>query len=260
MLLVSIFLIHLSTALSLANSTFQEKILAIHGGKKDEDALIFYSSGKVVHLPAAKKFLISEIKNKLFNENIKYENLFYSNGLASSYSPSILKNIDEAKALFSEARSGHDEKSQCYNRAHVWTYEWRIKKNIFSSKTWLFFTPKFIRKYKFDWWFHVAPMLHVITNDEVKERIMDMKYAKGPLKLKDWTDIFMRDRADCPVVDKYTEYSNYPESGSCFVIKSSMYYYWPLDLEQEELNGVTKESWIESEVTNAYLDGFNIVI
>ena len=84
-----------------------------------------------------------------------------------------------------------------------------------------------------------------------------MKYARGPLKLKQWTDIFMRDNADCPVVQKYSDHANYPESGSCFVMKSSMYYYQPVDLEEEELSGTVRNRWVPAEVSHAYQEAFS---
>lgn len=175
------------------------------------------------------------------------------------YQPSILKNLDDARAVFYDARTSHKD-SQCFNRAHIWTYEWRTKRNLYSSKAWIFFTRRYIRKYKFEWWFHVAPMVHVVEGDKVKERIMDIKYAKGPLKLKQWSNIFMRDSADCRVVETYSDYANYPESGSCFVMKSSMYYYQPVDLEQREILGTQKTRWSQAEVKHAYQEAFDITL
>jgi len=243
--------------------------------------LIFLSSGQVVTYPNVDKSVFDRlrlaIKNKTWfvfklNEareiielteivtppsiNMTDKSNFIQD--ETPYTPSILKNIDVARSYFYDSRTTHKEESQCFNRAHVWTYEWRTKKNLYSSKIWLFFTRKFIRKYKFEWWFHVAPMVHVIVDGQVKERVMDVKYARGPLKQKQWTDIFMRDNADCPVVQNYSDHANYPESGSCFVMKSSMYYYQPVDIEQKEVMGFEKTKWQESEVRQAFLEAFDI--
>src|SRR5690606_5817297 len=133
-------------------------------------------------------------------------------------------------------------------------------RNLYSSKAWLFFTKKYIRKYKFEWWFHVAPMVHVVIDGEVKERVMDIKYARGPIKLKTWTDIFMRDRSDCPVVQKYSDHANYPESGTCFTMKSSMYYYQPIDLEKLERHQIEKNSWNAAEVQQAFMDALDVAL
>lgn len=267
-----------------ADTQFSTQIYDIDMGQADEEPLIFLSSGQVVTFPDADKSLISILKNGIIKKtwflmtiNEKREILDFKvippplSSLRSfpdktwldeevPYQPSILKNLDQARSFFYEARTNAREESQCFNRAHVWAYEWRIKHNLYSSKAWIFFTRKFIRKYKFEWWFHVAPIVHVIVNNEVKERVMDIKYARGPLNLKQWTDIFLRDKAHCPVVKKYTDHANYPESGSCFLMKSNMYYYQPVDLEQKEISGVEKIRWIESEVRHAFKDAFDATL
>lgn len=175
------------------------------------------------------------------------------------YNPSILKSVNEAQALFNEAPYKQKE-SQCYNKAHIWAYEWRTKHKVYSSKIWIFFTRKYIREYEFEWWFHVAPYVHVVVGDQVKERVMDRKYTKGPIKINDWSNIFMRNSAKCPVVDKYTDQADYPESAHCFLMKSSMYYYQPVDLEKLEQDGTVRTRWIYPEVKHAYQEAFDINI
>lgn len=263
-----------------ADTQVSTQIHDIDMGSANEEPLIFLTTGQVVTLEKLDKSRLDSLKEGMkkkswfkisLNQNKQITHIelieapYSSSPLLSKslygtqkFTPSILKDLDQARSFFNEARSNARQVSECYNRAHVWTYEWRINHHLYSSKVWLFFTRRFIRKYKFDWWFHVAPMVHVIVNGEVKERILDIKYAKGPTRLKIWTDIFLRDRADCPVVKKYSDQANHPESGSCFVMKSSMYYYQPVDLEQLELTGVEKNLWSEAEVKNAYLDAFEI--
>lgn len=265
----------------LADTQIETQIHDIDMGQVNEEPLIFLSTGQVVSFPTGDSKSFSLLREAIQNKNwfiitINEEREIIritkidpplestqpeKNLLRTeSFKPSILKKMDQARTFFYEARNNARQESQCYNRAHVWSYEWRIKNNLYSSKAWLFFTRKFIRKYKFEWWFHVAPMIHVVTDGEVKERIMDIKYAKGPIKLKNWTNIFLRDNADCPVVEKYSDQANFPESGSCFVMKSSMYYYQPVDLEKKEMTGEEKSRWFRPEVENAYLDAFEHVL
>lgn len=263
---------------AIGDTEIHSAIYEIDQGTDHEEPLIFLTTGQVVTLPAADKTKWNEIKQALIEKSVyrfvineKRQIVLMERSIQSKtlslekikirilnepYEPSILKNIDVAMRYFYDARTDHREESQCFNRAHVWAYEWRKKNQLYSSKAWIFFTRRYIRKHKFEWWFHVAPMVHVISENKVKERVMDIKYARGPLSLKKWTDIFMRDGADCPVVEKYTDHANYPESGSCFVMKSSMYYYQPVDLEQLELTGIIKSRWIEPEVMHAYADAF----
>lgn len=260
-----------------SQSTIETQIHDVDLGGVNDEPLIFLTTGQVVTLQNKNllKNFRDAARNKTWHEvvidndrnvlSIKEINAPVQGALKTinffqeeSFSPSILKDMNQARNYFYEQRQDHHKDSQCYNRAHVWSYEWRTKHNFYSSKAWLFFTRKFIRKYKFEWWFHVAPMVHVVVNNEVKERVMDAKYARGPAPLKQWTDIFMRDGAHCPVVEKYSDHANYPESGSCFVMKSSMYYYQPIDLEMKELTDFTKFRWLETEVKHAYEEAFKI--
>lgn len=280
MRLLLVFFLYLFVSPLLATTEIKTQIHDIDMGQVNEEPLIFLSTGQVVTFPDGEKAdftsLYEAMKRKAwFVITINSEREITSfreiapppsltnkmtapPSLNGPYVPSILKNLDHARSFFYDARTTAREESQCYNRAHVWTYEWRTSRNLYSSKAWIFFTKRYIRKYKFEWWFHVAPMVHVIVNNSVKERIMDIKYAKGPLRLKQWTSIFMRDDADCPVVEKYTDQANFPESGSCFVMKSSMYYYQPVDLEKTEISGIQKSRWLEPEVRHAYKEAFEI--
>lgn len=279
---VLFFFCFISTA--FAGREISTQIYDIDMGQPHEEPLIFLSTGQVVTLPLENKSLFHDLKlaiknKKWFLITINDEREIVSlkeipapptaiqnAGIKSvlnelPYEPSILKDMNQARTLFYEARTGHHKDSQCYNRAHVWSYEWRTKRNVYSSKAWLFFTRRFIRKYQFEWWFHVAPMIHVVSDGAVRERVMDMKYStRGPLKLKQWTDIFVRDNSHCPVVEKYSDHANFPESGSCFVMKSSMYYYQPIDLEKLETKGVKKTRWLESEVRHAYEEAFKTTL
>jgi hypothetical protein len=172
------------------------------------------------------------------------------------YTPTVLENLELAKTYFHESHYVNKE-SQCYNRAHIWSYEWFLKHHINSNKTWLFFTRRYIRKFKFNWWFHVSPSVAVQDGGVVREKIMDVKYARGPLSLKQWTDIFLQDDANCPVVKTYSEYANFPESGSCFTMRSSMFYYQPFDIESKETWGTQKSNWYDDEIKAAYLEAFD---
>ena len=60
------------------------------------------------------------------------------------------------------------------------------------------------------------------------------------------------------MVDKYSDHANFPYWGSCFVMKSSMYYYQPVDLEWLEAFGMARSTWIPTEVVEAYAEGFDI--
>lgn len=277
-------LIGLILLCSMTSSFSKESVSQIHdidpAFDKNEDTFIYLTTGQVLKLNQTNKLtnkLKEGLKNRtffhfVFNDNHQIQSIkpIHSIPLSeksnnkislfhttqSLYKFSIIKNLEIAKEYFFNSQINPKE-SQCFNRAHAWAYDWRVKNNLYSSKVWLFFTKRYIRKHQFEWWFHVAPMVHVLIDNQVKERVMDIKYARSPLKLKSWTDIFIRDSSHCPVITKYSEQADFPESGSCFILKSSMYYYQPVDLEQLEIKGIEKTFWIEPEVKAAFLDAFD---
>lgn len=280
---IFLFVLFLFVSPLQANTELSTQIYDIDMGSTTEEPLIFLASGQVVTYPYGNKSLYASLLKAIAEKtwfkitiNDEREILSLTEITApiappvrthnksfdpdEPFVPSILKDMDQARSFFYRARTDAKPVSQCFNRAHIWSYEWRIKDNLYSSKAWVFFTRRFIRKHKFEWWFHVAPMVHVAIDGEVKERIMDIKYTKGPVKLKQWTNIFMRDSADCPVVQKYSDQADFPESGSCFVMKSSMYYHQPIDLEILEVEQVEKKKWVPAEVRHAYLEAFDVTL
>jgi hypothetical protein len=266
-----------------ASILVKSQIHSIDEGKKDEDTLVFLTTGQVLRLKKSEsikrrdftqaqasqqwihfqlgenhrieKYLIkpSQLKKKKMERSIPLKIQ------EETYDPTVIENLELVTTYFQEAKYV-DKESQCYNRAHIWSYEWFTKNSINSMKTWLFFTRRYIRKFKFDWWFHVSPSVRLIHNGVQKEMVMDVKYARGPLEIKNWTNIFMRDDANCPLVKTYSDYANYPESGSCFTMRTSMFYYQPIDIETKETWGTIKANWYDEEIKKAYLEAFDEVL
>jgi hypothetical protein len=161
-------------------------------------------------------------------------------------------SVDKAAELFSTMRTDTRKRSQCYNRAHVWTYELSKKvvngKKLDLGKTWLFFTRKYIRDYKYKWWFHIAP--YIKADSQI--RVLDRKFTRTPLTLQEWTDEFMYNDAKCKVIEFYNDYRNNQDVESCFVINSSMYYWQPLHIEGLADGDAQPNSWNEQQMDIAY--------
>jgi len=264
-----------------ASIQVKAQIHDIDFGQEGEEDLILLTSGHVARIQKNKKISKNEMnslhKSKQWasfslNEKNEIES-YIINQLKDSqkkikvepknqeenYVPTILENMEVAAKYFKESRYV-DKESQCFNRAHIWSYEWFVQNAINSNKTWIFFTRRYIRKFKFDWWFHVSPSVTVSDNGGIKEQVMDVKYARGPLDLRKWTNIFMKDDANCPMVKSYSEYANYPESGSCYTMKTSMFYYQPVDMESKEIWDTVRANWYDTEIKQAYLEAFDEVI
>ncbi len=267
-----------------ASSTFLTQIHRMETSTRpDEETLVFLTNGRVVKvsphdvssLEEARrgqrkhrwlsiqvnvKREVERIEKARSPINTELDVPLMEREVLLDYDPSVIPSLDEVRSLFSDHRIPREGETQCYNRAHVWAYDWRTKKNIYSRKIWVYFTAKYIRKYNFEWWFHVSPMVNVNVDGKIKERVMDMKYSRGPNTTRQWTDIFLKDDAPCPTVTLYSDHADYPESGSCFIMKSSMYFYQPIDIELKEKFGTDKTAWVASEVVQAYQEAFDISV
>lgn len=158
----------------------------------------------------------------------------------------------EVESLFRTMRTDLRSKSQCYNRAHVWSYELHRRRHngrrIQTGKMWLFFTRRYIRDYDYKWWFHIAPYLNV----QGQPRVIDRTFAYNPQDERTWTNMFMQNNAACRQVTKYTDYRNNQNSAYCYTIKTSVFYWQPWQIEGLEKNGQVRNGWHSYEVRKAY--------
>jgi len=175
------------------------------------------------------------------------------------YTPTIYPNYNYATDILYRMRRNWRQDSQCYDKSHVWSYE-EAYYGRFMQKAFLFFSDSYIGRYNHPWWFHTAPYVLVRLNGETVERMMDPTFAQYPLKMKLWTDLFMKNKAQCKVVEKYSDYSRHPGEDDCYIIKSSIYFWQPKDLEAYETSGVEKKKFIDWEIRHAYKYGFGLTL
>ncbi|HXH75270.1 MAG TPA: protein-glutamine glutaminase family protein [Bacteriovoracaceae bacterium] len=173
-----------------------------------------------------------------------------------SYDPSVLPDQTLATTIFEEFRGNTRRRSQCFNRAHIWTYEEYNKRGTKLLKNFLFFTNRYIRNYNYKWWFHVAPMAIVNDNGVQKEMILDWEFAEAPEEINLWVTHFVTSGNACPTVQKYSDYSNNQEAQDCYFIKTSMYFWAPQDIEAFEKTGVERTEFIDWEIKQAYKQAF----
>jgi hypothetical protein len=252
-----------------------------YGKNPDDEVLVFLTSGHVAKLRDTKGFMplnmkSAKTKSKWFNVSMDDDRFItdirptaapvpdlkpgmsskFEKGLNATYVPTTIESMEVAKKYFREARYNPKD-SQCFNRAMIWTYEWWKNHSVKSNKLLIYFTRNYIRRYNFEWWFHIAPYVHVMENGKVVERVMDRKYSRGPLEFTKWTNTFMKNDAPCPVITKFSDYADYPYSGECFIQRTHMYTYQPADLQMYEAWGYSKENFNMNEVRGAYLEAFD---
>lgn len=263
----------------IAATEFTTKIHDIdYGFKPSDDVLVFLTSGHVAKLRQSNQFM-NKGMNKLNLKKTWYKvsmdderfitdleeveaptpevKMSFENPKSLlEYTPTTIDSMATAKKYFKEARYNPKE-SQCFNRAMVWTYEWWKKHSLRSNKILIYFTRNYIRRYNFEWWFHIAPLVHVMDNGKVVERVMDVKYSSGPTELVKWANIFLQKDPPCPIITKYSDYADYPYTGECFLQRTHMYTYQPADLQMYEAWGYSKDNFNMTEVRGAYLEAFD---
>lgn len=248
------------------------------GTKSGEPDLIYLSDGRVGFLSDAKSnealtateafkkdipVEVSLDKNnkvsalKLSNEKPAKEFLPETElAPQTDYTPTVLPDLASVNKIFKRMNRRWQNDSQCYNRAHVWNYEEFQRTGLLSKKVFIFYTRRYIRDYRFGWWFHAIPTVLAQHEGTIVERYLDPMFARSPLPQKGWTDLFIKSKRSCPVITKYSQYRDNQETEHCYLHFSSMYYWQPRDLDNYERTGFEKKSFIRSEVNWAYWEAF----
>lgn len=270
-MLLSILLMSFSTHAD----RFRSKIHSIDKAQKKTDPhLILMENGRVIFLKYGDESNLKSFENSLEKKDtleveLDEENQFLSGETVEpeypynpqtensesrefSYDPSIVSDSD-ATSIFHRMRRDYQNYSQCYNRAHIWAWEEYQKSGLKSVKHFLFFTRRYIRNYRYKWWFHVSPSVIV---SGLGERILDRRYTSEHRSVSDWTKSFIYSGRSCPVVHKYYDYRNNQESEDCYLIPVSMYFWQPRDIELRDRTGYEKTQFYRSEIDHAYWEAF----
>lgn len=265
----------------MATISVTTQIYDIDYGKGNQDTLVLLNSGQVAKVPAGKSYILnrlSESKSNQVTYNFTLDDdrfivdaeeiettpvsplaIVEDISSKSTYVPTTIESMATAKKYFKEARYNPKD-SQCFNRAMVWSYEWWRKHSLKSNKVLIFFTRTYIRRYNFEWWFHISPYVHIMDGGAVVERVMDVKYSSGPRTFKQWSDTFVNKDPECPFITKFSEYADNPYTGDCYLQRTHMYTYQPADLQMYEAWNYQKDKFIMSEVRGAYLEAFDEVL
>ena len=198
------------------------------------------------------KFLSRALDSTIANEAFDPEKFLFDYAELENDYVTDFNDSNAQTRVFENQRRDTKSKSQCYNRAHVWSWEMRRfsegGRRVQPGKVWLFFTSRYIRNYKYKWWFHISP--YTKLNGEV--RVMDRSYSRYPEPLQNWTNHFIGSNQACPIVAKYSDYRNYQNSSDCYVIKTSVHYWQPWQIENAETKNQDQNSWISYELKTAY--------
>lgn len=278
-----LFLICLLLSSSLwASNTLTSTIYGLDIDTQGDDHFIMLASGEVVfvddiqmihdlaYADSDKKIEFSFDQNKQLvywrsvTEDADLPETFFDEARPTTsprYTPSVLKgNFPKLATIFSTLRLDSKRRSECFHRAYIWAFEENKRSGRMLTKHFLFFTRKYIREVRYKWWFHVAPSIlfeHEEGNGSQQFMILDPKFAKRALTLKEWTDSFISSKRSCPIVYTYSHYANHQESEHCYLIPTPMYYLQPLDIENFEKTGIEKTHFLPGDLNISYRRGFN---
>ena len=257
---------------------FQSRIDSIDTSKtKGAPHLVKFENGRVIFIESSDRSMLRVFKKSLMKrtrleidvdddnnflaaesltesepkDGIETDEEFLLSHEKRSYDPTLVSS-SQAAFIFQRMRTDYQYQSQCYNRAHIWTWEEFERSSIKSSKLFLFFTNRYIRNYRYKWWFHVSPMVNTSSGD----RVLDRRYTSGPQDKDTWTRSFIYSGRKCPVVHRYYDYRNNQEKEDCYLIAVSMYFWQPRDIERRDRTGQVKTQYYSSEVNHAYWEAF----
>lgn len=266
------FIISVFSQAALAER-FHSTVHSIDYGKADQDHLVRFDNGRVSFLKPIKNKLLTLIELNTSTQRILKVRVDDKNQISDvivtsdisqieqemmlnpePFKPAVVKTLNEALKIHNKMRRDFTKNGECFNRAHIWTYEEYNRSKMNLSKIFMFFTTRYIRKYKFHWWFHVTPMVYV--GSLKSPRTLDRRYTTGPRQTKTWSNTFVKSKRTCKIVSKFDDYYLNQQKEDCYHIYSSMYYVIPRDLEKRDLTGIEKSEFIEKDIRRGYRNGF----
>lgn len=182
---------------------------------------------------------------------------FFAINLDRDDRPTDIGSLERAQRIFKNLNDGDKSRSQCFKRAHIWSWDMWTNHGITSQKIYMFYTRRYIQLEDFDWWFHVAPM---VVADGV-ELVMDKTFTKEPTTVPEWKKKFMKSEVKCNEITKYAEYEDHQWNRLCYIMKTPMYYFRPFDIRRRDEQGIVKKNWVLMELQDArraFSDGATI--
>src|SRR5690606_17968610 len=115
-------------------------------------------------------------------------------------------------------------------------------------KAFLMLTDTYIRRTRYKWWFHVAPMY---TTSSGKKIVMDFQFLDRPVTFNEWKDSLVFSKRECVKDFRFLDYdAGADQTQDCYVKFEPMYYYIPGDIGARE-NGYAKTDWNTFQVNSS---------
>ncbi len=183
---------------------------------------------------------------------------FLESSTYESFEPSEVEDMDKATEMFNHLYKRTRNKTECFNRAHIWNRQLDKSFGVKSEKIFIFYTRKYRRAYRrWKWWFHTAPLIRVDGNPIV----MDREFTTNPVTAESWEWQFSApNREDethrCNQIDEMSEYYDRYNANNnyCNTLIAPMYYWEPSELKKRESQNRYKTEWVNWEIRLAARD------
>lgn len=252
-----LFLTVLLITSGLRADNTHDEIYSITRGKKGDPHLIKLKSGAVEFLEHSEQDKL-EIFEKILA--IQSSSNQYHKTLTPDevqFEPTPLSD-DKIETIFKQMNPFIKRKSECTDRAHVWAWDEYQRNQTNSQKAFLFLTDTYIKRHRYKWWFHVAPMF---TSTSGQKFVTDVQFLNRPVTFSEWKNFLVFSKRECVTEFSFLEYNaGADQSQDCYVKFLPMFYRIPGDIGNLE-QGRPRTDWNVSEVnasrSRAFFKGSN---
>ncbi len=181
------------------------------------------------------------------SSNLSDDLNFFVNNPNRSMEPTDLGDRAAVDRIFNSLNDTNKTRSQCFKRAHMWSFDMWSRLGVVSQKIFIFYTRRYIELQDFDWWFHVAPVVRAGGVDYA----LDRAFTNRPHTIEEWKNRFLNPNITCPVIDHYDQYESKQWNRLCYLRMMPMYYFRPADIRDLDRQGREKTGWVLSELQDA---------
>jgi hypothetical protein len=226
-----------------------DSIHSIVRGHQGEPHLVKFNSGAVKFIEAGEEHLLApyEAKLQFTKANSRIENKLLSLQTDEEYVPTPVADKD-LQSIWNRMNPYIKRKSECSDRAHVWSFDEFQKTGTKSQKAFLLLTNGYIIRNRFKWWFHVAPMYTTTSGQKI---VMDYQFLDHPVTFEEWKNRLVFTKRACVTDFRFLDYdAGADQSQDCYTKQVPMYFYIPGDIGNLE-SGRGKTGWSNAEVNGA---------
>ena len=214
-----------------------------------EKGVEFELLNKLEMITSAK--LIGRTSRKSLSNNISVDPI-------SGYEPTDLETLENATNIFDSLEKDYQNKSQCYNRAYIWSRRMEKRFGVKSMKIFIFYTQKYRNEVSGKWWFHVAPMVNVSG----QYYAFDRRFSKAPETAREWEKHFtkgIKDKNyDCLKMNNIETFYDKSNTWSefCNIQYTNMYFWGPRELKKAAKEGLMQTGWTNRKLKIASKEAF----